>query len=66
MTTKAEKDYDCVASVREIRDRLSAKMARMSPEERVDWLNTREFSSVQPINPLLRRLAARPQQGKAS
>ncbi len=61
MTTKAEKDYDCVASVREIRDRLSAKMARMSPEERVDWLNTREFS-----DPLLRRLAARPQQGKAS
>ena len=31
MTTKEERDFDCVKSVREIRDRISAKMVRMSP-----------------------------------
>ena len=61
MTTKTKKDYDCVASVREIRDRLSAKMARMSPEERVEWLNSREFS-----DPILRRLAARSHKRKSA
>ncbi len=59
MTTKAKNDYDCIASVREIRDRLSAKMARMSPEERVQWLSTRDFS-----DPILRRLATQSKQRK--
>ena len=54
MTAKAKKDYDCVGTVRQIRDRIGAKMARMSPDERVKWLNTREYS-----DPILRRYAAK-------
>ena len=57
MTIREEKAFDCVKSVREIRDRISVKMVRMSPEERMEWLSTREFS-----DPTLRRLAARYQQ----
>lgn len=54
MTAKAKKDYDCVGTVRQIRDRIGAKMARMSPDERVKWLNTREYS-----DPILRRYTAK-------
>ncbi len=61
MTTKAKKDYDCVESVREIRDRIGAKMARMSRDERVKWLNTREYS-----DPILRRFAARPEEARSN
>jgi chemotaxis regulatin CheY-phosphate phosphatase CheZ len=62
MTTEANKRaYDCVAATREIRDRLGAKMLKMSPEQRVQWLNTREFS-----DPVLRRLATRTQPRKTA
>ena len=60
MTTKAKKDYDCVGAVREIRDRIGTKMARMSRHERVKWLNTREYS-----DPILRRYAAKPEEARS-
>lgn len=61
MTTKPRKDNDCVESAPKIRDRLSTKMARMSPKERVEWLNTREFS-----DPILRRVATQSKQRKTA
>ena len=59
-TTRDKKGFDCVTTTREIRDRLSVELAEMSPEERVRWLNSRDFS-----DPLLRRLIKRlrPQEG---
>ena len=60
MTSKTLKDYDCVESTREIRDRIGAKMARMSRDERVKWLNTREYS-----DPILRRYAAKPEEARS-
>ena len=35
------KSFDCVKSVREIRDRISAEIANMSYEELRRWLDTR-------------------------
>ena len=55
MTTRAQKrGYGCLTAIRETPDRLGAKMAEMSPEERVQWLSTGELS-----DPVLRRLATR-------
>ena len=62
MTTTREKTgFDCVKTTREIRDRLSVELAGMSAEDRVQWLNSRDFS-----DPLLRRLAnrLRPREGR--
>ena len=53
-TTRETKGFDCVKTTREIRDRLGVELAGMSPEDRVQWLNTRDFS-----DPLLRRLVNR-------
>ena len=60
-TTRDKKGFDCVKTTREIRDRLSVELAAMSPEERVRWLNSRDFS-----DPLLRRLVnrLRPPEGR--
>ena len=49
-----EKNFDCVASMREVRDRLSAEIAGMSGAELLRWFNSREYS-----DPILRRLASR-------
>ena len=57
MTTdprRKEKDFDCVASMREIRDGISAELAGMSAAELRHWFNSREYS-----DPILRRLASR-------
>ena len=51
---RKEKDFDCVASVRKIRDKLSAEIADMSGEELRLWFQSREYS-----DPILRRLATR-------
>ena len=40
-TTREKKGFDCVKTTREIRDRLSVELAGMSPEDRVQWLNSR-------------------------
>lgn len=53
------KAFDCVRSMRQIRDRLSAEIADMSYYELVQWLRTPSYS-----NPTLRRLAERAQQAK--
>ena len=60
-TTREKKGFDCVKTTREIRDRLSVEVARMFPEDRVRWLNSRGLS-----DPLLRRLVnrLRPQEGR--
>ena len=60
-TTREKKGFDCVKTTREIRDRLGVELAGMSPEDRVQWLNSRDFS-----DPLLRRLVnrRRPQEGR--
>ena len=62
-TTGRNKGFDCVKTTREIRDRLSVELAGMSPEDRVQWLNSRHFS-----DPLLRRLVdrLRRQEGRDS
>lgn len=57
MTTdpeRKEEDFDCVASMREIRDGISAELAGMSGEELRRWFNSREYS-----DPVVRRLAGR-------
>ena len=62
MTTTREKGgFDCVKTTGDIRDRLSVELVGMSPEDRVQWLNSRDFSG-----PLLRRLVnrLRPQEGR--
>ena len=62
MTTTREKtDFDCVKTTREIRDRFNVELGGMSREDRVQWLNSRDFSG-----PLLRRLAnrRRPREGR--
>ena len=43
-TTRKKKGLDCVKSTREIRDGLSGELAGMSPEDRVEWLNSRASS----------------------
>ena len=60
-TTREKQGFDCVKTTREIRDRLGVELAGMSPEDRVQWLNSRDFS-----DPLLRRLVnrVRPQESR--
>ena len=48
------KDFDCVASMRRIRDTISSEIAGMSGEELARWFNSREYS-----DPIVRRLAGR-------
>ena len=59
--TREKRGFDCVKTTRQIRDRLSIELAGMSPEDRIQWLNSRDFS-----DPLLRRLVnrLRPQEGR--
>jgi len=54
MSEPSSKSYDCVQSMREIRDRLSEETADMSYEELTVWLRDRTYS-----DPLLERLADR-------
>ena len=56
-TTRAKKGFDCVKTTREIRDRLSAELDGMSPEDRIQWLNSMDVA-----DPLLRRLVNRLRQ----
>ena len=51
---RKRKDFDCVASMREIRDELSAEIAGMSGAELRRWFNSRQYS-----DPVVRRLADR-------
>jgi len=46
------KTFDCVESMRQARDKLSAEIAGMSYDELVEWLRRHRYS-----DPLLRDLA---------
>ena len=57
MSKPSSKTFDCVQSMREIRDRLSAEIADMSHDELVRWLRVGLYS-----DPILQRLAEKAAQ----
>ncbi len=57
MTNPSSKTFDCVQSMRQIRDRLSAEIAEMSFDELAQWLRAHQYS-----DPFLQRLAERAAQ----
>ena len=57
MSESTSKTFDCVQSMRQARDRLSAEMADMSYEELLKWLRGHQYE-----DPLLQRLAERAAQ----
>ena len=55
MTNETKKEeFDCVRTMREIRDRISAEIAGKTPEELADWFNAHSYS-----DPVLQHLASR-------
>ena len=52
MSNNSSKTFDCVQSMRQIRDRLSVEVAEMRYDELARWLRTHQYA-----DPLLRRLA---------
>ena len=44
MIEPTSKTFDCVRSMREIRDKLSAEIADMSYEDLSEWLRTRRYT----------------------
>jgi hypothetical protein len=62
MSRPSSKSFDCVRSIRDIRDPISAEIADMSYDELTAWLRLHEYS-----DPRLQRLAekARQQPGRA-
>lgn len=52
MIDPTAKSFDCVQSMRQARDRLSAEIAGMSYDELVTWLRAHRYA-----DPVLRRLA---------
>ncbi len=52
--TKTEKDFDAVAMMRTIRDKVSAEIEGMTLEEELAWLAAQELS-----DPFLKRLRDR-------
>lgn len=62
MTEKTEKkEFDCVETMREIRDRVSAELAGKTGGEIDHWLHAHRYS-----DPILRRLARRREERKSS
>ena len=57
MSESTSKSFDCVQSMRQVRDRLSAEIADMSYDELVKWLRAHRYE-----DPVLRRLAERAAQ----
>lgn len=61
MSDPASKAFDCVQSMRQIRDRLSAEIADMTYGELAQWLRAYRYS-----DPVLQQLAEKAaQQGEA-
>ena len=56
--SEKEQQFDAVASMRAIRDEISAEIADMSLQEEIDWLSAKE-----PEDPYLRSLMAKMPQG---
>ena len=54
MNKTNNKEFDCVRTMREIRDRISAEIAGKTPEELTDWFNAHHYS-----DPVLQRFASR-------
>ena len=46
-----KKEFDCVRTMREIRDRISAEIAGKTPEELAKWFNAHRYS-----DPVLQKL----------
>jgi hypothetical protein len=57
MSKATSKTFDCVQSMRQARDRLSAEIADMSYEELLKWLRGHQYT-----DPQLQRLAERAAQ----
>ena len=57
MSESSSKTFDCVQSMRQARDRLSAEIAGMSYDELVKWLRTHRYG-----DPVLQRLAEKAAQ----
>ncbi len=57
MSNPPSKSFDCVQSMRQIRDRLSAEIADMSHDQLVRWLRAHQYS-----DPFLRGLAEKAAQ----
>ena len=57
MSKPVSKTFDCVQSMRQIRDRLSAEIAGMNHDEMVRWLRAHQYT-----DPMLQRLAERAAQ----
>jgi len=53
--SKGEKEFDSIAMMRSMRDRISEQLEGMTREERLNWL-----ASQEPRDPLLKRLLHRP------
>ena len=62
MNESRSKSFDCVHTMRQIRDRLSKEIAGMNHEEMIRWLRSQRYS-----DPFLQRLADKAaQQGDAA
>lgn len=62
MNESRSKSFDCVQTMRQIRDRLSEEIAGMNHEEIIRWLRSQRYS-----DPFLQRLADKAaQQGDAA
>ena len=62
MTEKTKKkDFDCVETMREIRDRVSAEIVGKTSEEIDHWLHAHRYT-----DPVLRRLASRRKERELS
>ena len=62
MNKPSSKTFDCVQSMRQARDRLSAEIADMKHDELAQWLRAYRYS-----DPILQRLAEKAaQQGDAA
>jgi hypothetical protein len=57
MAKPSSKTFDCVQSMREIRDKISAEIAEMSYDELARWLRAHQYS-----DPFLQRLAEKTAQ----
>lgn len=57
MSKPSPKIFDCVQSMRQIRDRISAEIAEMSYEELIQWLREHQYS-----DPFLQRLVEKAAQ----
>lgn len=57
MNERSSKTFDCVESMRQARDKLSAEIEGMSHDELVEWFRNRRYS-----DPILQRLAEKAAQ----